>query len=63
MEKLVVAQLVKMLPSFMLSESPLPCLQEATTNPILSQMNPIHTLTPSFVKINLNIKKIFMFSD
>jgi hypothetical protein len=36
-------------------EDSVPCLQEPTTEPILSQTNPIHVLTLCFFKIYFNI--------
>jgi len=33
----------------------LPCSQEPATSPILSQLNPIHTLTACFFQAHFNI--------
>jgi hypothetical protein len=54
-EKLTAGQLFKKLPPFCEPEGILPCLQDTWLNPILSQLNAIHQLTPHFLKVHCNI--------
>jgi hypothetical protein len=55
LEKLTVASWSRNPPHFMVSECSLPCSQESATDPILSQLNPVHVLTLHLLKNHSNI--------
>jgi hypothetical protein len=55
LEKLIVAQQVKKFPTFMEPKHTSPIHNSLLLYPILSQLNPVHTFTPYFFKIYINI--------
>jgi len=56
----IVTQLVKKLPAFMKQEGLLPCSQRLATGPLLTQLNPLHSLTLYFLKVLFN--SVFPFT-
>jgi len=58
LEKLTVSQLIKKLAAFHGTWSfLLPCLQEPTTAPVLSQMNPVHNFSKTFLLLSSSMKE------
>jgi len=52
LKKLTVSELAKKSPYFMRPEGSLPCTKSLSLDDILSQLNPVHSLTPYFCDIH-----------